>query len=96
MVVTYQDCNISLRCSTDHVGHEASVTRGIKDGEVLAVRLKESPADLDGLSFVPLLQVCVESPRQVPFEKIQIVHLRAKQWKSEHIHHMVDKVKFHL
>lgn len=62
----HQDCQVGLRRPSDHVGDEALVSGGVQDGEMFLFRLKVSSPNLHRLPFVPLLLVCVQSPRQVP------------------------------
>lgn len=61
-----QDSQVGLRCSSDHVGDKAFVSRGVQDGEMFLLCLKVSSPHLYRLPFVPLLLVCVQSPWQVP------------------------------
>ena len=64
--LSHQDCKVGLWRSTNHVGDEALVSGRIQDGEMFFLSFKVSSPDLHRLPLVPLLLVCVQSPRQVP------------------------------
>ena len=63
---TYEDSQISLRGSADHVGNKGLVAGRIQDGEVLLLRLEEGSAHLHCLALLSLLIIRVHAPRQVP------------------------------
>lgn len=58
---THQNCQISLAGTTNHVRHEAFVSRGIKDCEMFLVCFKIRSTHLHCLPFISL---CNEEMRE--------------------------------
>lgn len=63
---THQHSQVSLRRSSDHIGHKAFVAWRVQDGKVLFLSFKVRSAHLHSLPLVSLLLVSVQSPGEVP------------------------------
>ena len=79
--------DVGLRRAANHVGHEAAMAGRVQYDEVLLVGLEEGAAHLDRLALLALLDVRVESPRQVPRLAVLLLRLALVLLQRALVHH---------